>query len=137
LLNLKDKVLSELDNVSSEIGNYSISFEYLEKYTKVVLEKYPRYAMALKKMLKKQEESKKTQLEEKEEEIKTLKNEIEEKKRVDGEIRKSIEVNINLKTKIEESKRIEELLKNQVNEKEDSCHKLEAKVVDLRKKVEK
>jgi hypothetical protein len=32
---------------------------------------------------------------------------------------------------------IEELLKNQVNEKEYSCHKLEAEVVDLRKKVEK
>jgi hypothetical protein len=28
-------------------------------------------------------------------------------------------------------------LKNQVNEKEESCHKLEAEVVDLRKKVEK
>jgi len=33
--------------------------------------------MALKKMLKEQEESKKTQLEEKQEEIKRLKNEIE------------------------------------------------------------
>ena len=32
---------------------------------------------------------------------------------------------------------IEELLKNQVNVKEESCHKLEAEVVDLRKKVEK
>jgi hypothetical protein len=28
-------------------------------------------------------------------------------------------------------------LKNQVNEKEESCHKLEVEVVDLRKKVEK
>jgi hypothetical protein len=28
-------------------------------------------------------------------------------------------------------------LKNQVNEKEESCHKLEAKFIDLRKKVEK
>jgi hypothetical protein len=28
-------------------------------------------------------------------------------------------------------------LKNQVNEKEESCHKLEAEVVDLRRKVEK
>jgi hypothetical protein len=137
LLKLKDKVLSELDDVSSEIGHYSISFEYLEKYTKEVLEKYPRYTMALKKMLKEQEESKKTQLEEKEEEIKRLKNEIEEKKKVDDELSKSLEVNVNLKTKIEEAKRIEELLKNQVNEKEESCHKLEAEVVDLRKKVEK
>ena len=28
-------------------------------------------------------------------------------------------------------------MKNQVNEKEESCHKLEAEVIDLRKKVEK
>jgi hypothetical protein len=41
-LKLKDKVLSELDDVSSEIGHYSIAFEYLEKYTKEVLEKYPK-----------------------------------------------------------------------------------------------
>ena len=72
---IKNKILSKLDDVSSEIGHYSISFEYLEKYTKEVLEKYPRYTMALKKILKEQEESKKTQLEEKEEEIKRLKNE--------------------------------------------------------------
>jgi hypothetical protein len=32
---------------------------------------------------------------------------------------------------------VEELIKNQVNEKEESCHKLEAEVVDVRKKVEK
>jgi hypothetical protein len=137
LLNLKDKFLFELDNVSSEIRHYSIPFEYLEKYTNEVLEKYPRYTMALKQMLKKQEEIKQTQLGEKEEEIKILKNEIEEKKKVDDDPSKSLEVNVNLKTKIEEAKRIEELLKNKVNEKEESCHKLEAKVVDLRKKVEK
>jgi hypothetical protein len=88
-------------------------------------------------MLKEQEESKKTQLEEKEEEIKRLKNEIEENKKLDDEISKSLEVNVHLKTQIEEAKRVEELLKNQVNEKEESCHKLEAEVVDLRKKVEK
>jgi hypothetical protein len=39
-----------------------------------------------------------------------------------------------LKT-IEEAKRVGELLKDQINEKEESCHKLEAEVVDLRKKV--
>jgi hypothetical protein len=141
LLKLKDKVLSELDDVSYEIGNSSTSFEYLEKYTKEILEEYPRHTMALKQMLKEQEESKKTQLEEKEEEIKRLKNEIisqaEEKKKVDDELRKILEVNVNLKTQIEEAKRIEELLKNQVNEKEESCHKLEAEVVDLRRKEEK
>ena len=82
-------------------------------------------------------ESNKTQLEEKEEEITRLKNEIEEKKKVDEELRKGLEVNVNLKTKIEEAKRIEELLKIQINEKEESCCKLEAEIVDLRKKVEK
>jgi hypothetical protein len=121
-----------------EIGYGSIAFEYLEKYTKEVLEKYPRHTMTLKQMLKKQEESKKTQLEEKEEEIKRLKIDIisqaEEKKKVDEE---TSEIIVNLKTQLEEEKRIEELLKNQVNEKEESCHKLEAEVVDLRRKVEK
>jgi hypothetical protein len=100
--------------------------------------------MTLKQMLKKQEEietKQGTQLEEKKEEIKRLKNEIisqaEEKKKVDDELSKILEVNVNLKTQIEEAKRIEELLKNQVNEKEESCHKLEVEVFDLRKKVEK
>jgi hypothetical protein len=88
-------------------------------------------------MLKEQEESKMTQLEEKEEDIKRLKNEIEENKKVDDEINKSLEVYIHLKTQIEEDKRVEELVKNQVNEKEESCHNLEAEVVDLRKKVDK
>jgi hypothetical protein len=87
-------------------------------------------------MLKEQEESNKTQLEEKEEEITRLKNEKEHKK-VDDEINKSLETIVHLKTQIEESIRVEELLKNQINEKEEACHKLEAEVVDLRKKVEK
>jgi hypothetical protein len=87
-------------------------------------------------MLKEQEESNKTQLEEKEEEITRLKNEKEDMK-VDDEISKSFETIVHLKTQIEEAKRVEELLKNQINEKEESCHKLEAEVVDLRKKVEK
>jgi hypothetical protein len=39
--------------------------------------------------------------------------------------------------KLKEAKRIEELLKIQINEKEESCCKLEAKIVDRRKKVEK
>jgi hypothetical protein len=88
-------------------------------------------------MLKEQEESKRSQLEEKEEEIKRPKNEIEENNKVDDDIIKSIEVNIHLKTQPEEAKRVEELLKNQVNEKEESCHKLESEVVDLRNKVDK
>jgi hypothetical protein len=57
--------------------------------------------------------------------------------KVYDELRKSLEVNVNMNIKIEEAKRIKELLKNQVNENEESCHKLEAEVVDLRKKIEK
>jgi hypothetical protein len=56
--------------------------------------------------------------------------------KVDDEIRKSFETIVHLKTQIEEAKRIEELSKNQINEKEESCCKLEAEIVDLRKKVE-
>jgi hypothetical protein len=85
--------------------------------------------LKLREILKEQEESNKTQLEEKEEEIKIIRNEKDDKK-VDDDIRKSPET-------IEEAKRIEELLKNQINEKEESCHKLEVEVVDLRNKVEK
>jgi hypothetical protein len=51
------------------------------------------------------------------------------------EISKIFETIIHLKTQIEEAKRVEELLKDQINEKEDSSHKLEDEVVDLRKKV--
>jgi hypothetical protein len=56
--------------------------------------------------------------------------------KVDDEIRNFFETIVHLKTQIEEAKRIDELLKNQINEKEESCCKLEAKIVDLRKKVE-
>ena len=56
---------------------------------------------------------------------------------VDDEINKNFEIIVHLKTQIEEAKRIEELLKNQINEKEQSCCKLEDEIVDLRKKVEK
>jgi hypothetical protein len=84
-------------------------------------------------MLKEQKESNKTRLYEKEEEITRLKNEKEDKK-VDDEISKSIEIIVHLKTQIEEAKGVEKLLKNQVNEKEGSCHKLEVEVVGLRKK---
>jgi hypothetical protein len=87
-------------------------------------------------MLKEQEERNKTKLEEKEEEITRLKKEKEDMK-VDYEIRKNFETIIHLNTQIEGAKRIEELLKNQRNEKEESCCKLEAEIVDLRMKVEK
>jgi hypothetical protein len=56
---------------------------------------------------------------------------------VDDEISKSFETIVHLKTQIEEAKRIEELLKIQINEKEESFCKLEDEIVNLRKKVEK
>ena len=90
--------------------------------------------MKLKGILKEQEESSK--LEEKEEEI-TILNNGKEDMNIDDDISKSFETIIHLKTQIEEAKRIEELLKIQINVKEESCCKLEAKIVDLRKKVEK
>jgi hypothetical protein len=86
-------------------------------------------------MFKELEEISKTQLEENEEEITRLKNEKEDMK-VDDEISKSFETIVHLKTQIEEAKRVEELLKDQINEKEESCHKLEVEFFDLRKKVE-
>jgi hypothetical protein len=80
-------------------------------------------------MIKEQEESNK-----KEEEITRLNNGKEDMN-VDDEISKSFETIVHLKTQIEEAKRIEELLKIEINEKEESCCKLEAEIVDLRKKV--
>ena len=56
--------------------------------------------------------------------------------KVDDEIRKSFETIVHLKIQIEEAKRIEKLLKNQINEKEESCCNIEDEIVDLRKKVE-
>jgi hypothetical protein len=87
-------------------------------------------------MIKEQEDINKTKLEEKEEEITRLKNGKEDIN-VDDEISKRFETIVHIKTQIEEAKRIEELLKNQINKKEESCCKLEAEIVDLRKKVEK
>jgi hypothetical protein len=40
-------------------------------------------------------------------------------------LEKVFETIIHLKTQIEEAKRVEELLKNQINEKEESCDKLD------------
>jgi hypothetical protein len=141
-----EKVEEELSELKRKVewglyeynyDHFYIEYSYLSDNTKIFLKKSQRHILKLKEMLKEQEESKKNLLEEKEEEIKRLKNEIEENKKVDDEIIKIFEVNIHLKTQIEEAKIIEELLKNQVIEKEESCHKLEVEVVDLRKKVEK
>jgi hypothetical protein len=134
LSELKEKVERGLYEYRND--HYYINYGYLSNNTKNFLKKIQRNILKLKEMLKEQKESNKTQLEEKEEDITRLTNEKEDKK-VDDEIRKSFEIIVHLKTKIEESKRVEELLKNQVNENEESCHKLEDEVVDLRKKVEK
>lgn len=45
--------------------------------------------------------------------------------------------NIRLKTQVEEVRRIEEILKDQFDEKDRTCQKLEMEVVDIRKKDEK
>jgi hypothetical protein len=114
--------------------HFYTQYNYLSDNTKKFLRRIQRYILKLKGMLKEQEESSK--LEEKEEEITRLKNGKEDMN-INDEIRKSFETIVHLKTKIEEAKRIEELLKIQINEKEDSCCKLESEIVDLRKKVEK
>jgi hypothetical protein len=108
-------------------------YNYLSDHTKKFLRRSQRHILKLKGMLKEQEESSK--LEEKEEEITRLNNGKEDMNIYD-EISKSFETIVHLKTQIEEAKRIEELLKIQINEKEESCCKLEAEIVDLRKKVE-
>jgi hypothetical protein len=84
---------------------------------------------------------------EKEEEIERLKNEIsqeKEEKKEDDEPRKTLaelkelmESYVNLKIQFEEAKRREEVVRNQLNKKEESCHKMEAEVVNIRNKVEK
>jgi uncharacterized protein (DUF342 family) len=97
-LKLKYKVINGFEEVSEEIGDDSNAFEDLEIFTKESIEKYQRHIMALRQILKKQDESETKQrikLDEKEEEIKRLKNEIisqeEEKKKVDDELSKIIE----------------------------------------------
>jgi hypothetical protein len=100
-------------------------YNYLLDNTKKFLRRSQRYILKLKGMLKEQQESSKLEENEKED------------INVDDDIRKSFETFFHLKIQIEEAKRIEELLKIQINEKEESCCKLEAEIVDLRKKVEK
>jgi hypothetical protein len=104
---------------------YSNDHNYIDysDNTKKFLRRSKRHILKLREMLKEQEENNKTQLEEKEEEITRLKNEKEDMK-VDDEISKSPETIVHIKTEIEEAKRVEELLKNQINKKEESCHQL-------------
>jgi hypothetical protein len=134
ILELKEKVERGLYEYNND--HYYIDYSYLSDNTKRFLKKSQKHILKLKEMLKELEESSKTQLEEKEEEITRLKNGKEDMN-VNDEISRSFETIVHVKTQIEEAKRIEELLKSKINEKEESCCKLEAKIVDLRKKVEK
>jgi hypothetical protein len=132
LLKLQKEVEEGLYRYRSD--HYYIDYNYLSDNTKKFLTRSLSHILKLKEMIKDQEESNKTLLEEKEQDITRLKNG-KEYMNVDDEIRKMFETIVHLKTQIEESKIIEELLKIQINEKEESCCKLEAD--DLRKKVEK
>jgi hypothetical protein len=109
-------------------------YNYLSDNTKKFLRRSQRNILKLKGMMKEQEE--RSKLKEKEEEITRLKNGKEDMN-IDDEISKIFETIIHLKTQIEEAKRIEELLKIQINEKEESCCNLETEIIDLRKKVDK
>jgi hypothetical protein len=83
--------------------------------------------------------------EENEEKINRLKNEIsqaKEEKKEDDVSRKKIVVlkelrenYANLKIQLEEAKRREEVVRNQLDKKEESCHEMEEKAVNLIKKV--
>jgi hypothetical protein len=85
--------------------------------------------------------------EENEEKINRLKNEIsqakEEKKEDDVSSKNIVDLKelrenyVNLKIQLEEAKRREEVVRNQLDKKEESCHEMEAEVVNLRKKVQK
>jgi hypothetical protein len=134
LLELQKEVEEGLYRYRSD--HFYTHYNYLSDNTKKFLSRSLRHILKLKETIKEQEKRNKTQSEEKEEDITRLKNEKEDMN-VKDDINKSFEIIFHLKTKIEEAKRIEELLKNQINEKEESCCKLEAKIVDLRKKVEK
>jgi lipid II:glycine glycyltransferase (peptidoglycan interpeptide bridge formation enzyme) len=81
-----EEVEEELSKIKNKVDwglyeyNYDhiyIDYSYLSNNTKRCLEKNQNHILKLKKMLKEQEESKRSQLEEKEEDIKILMNEIE------------------------------------------------------------
>jgi hypothetical protein len=76
-----------------------------------------------------------------------LKNEIsqaKENKKEDDELSRNLvdlkelrEINVNMKTQLEEAKIREEVVRNQLNKREESCHKSKVEVVNLIKKIEK
>jgi septal ring factor EnvC (AmiA/AmiB activator) len=106
LLKLKDKILDVLE---AKDDQYTFDPDFnLDEYIKESLEKYQRHAMALRKILMKQEKY-----------IKRLKTDIisqaEEKNKVDDEIRKILKFNVHLKTQIKEARRREEKSKRFMN----------------------
>jgi hypothetical protein len=103
LLKLQKEVEEGLYRYRSD--HYYIDCNYLSDKTKKFLRRSLRHILKLKEMIKEQEESNKTLLEEKEEEITRLKNE-KEVINVDDEISKSFETIVHLETQIEEAKRI-------------------------------
>jgi hypothetical protein len=129
ILKLQKEIEEGLYRYKSD--HFYTHYNYLSDNTKKFLRRSQRHILKLKEMIKEQEESNK-----KEEEITRLKNGKEDM-HIDDDISKSFETIVHLKTQIEEAKRIEELLKIKINEKEESCCKLEDEIVDLRKKVEK
>ena len=66
-----------------------------------------------------------------------MQNQLKVSKKIFEEIEETKATNIRLKTQVEEVRRIEEILKDQLDEKDRTCQKLEMEVVDLRKKDEK
>jgi hypothetical protein len=141
--------VKEKEKEDDELGNQKHILEIKEKL------KYNKEIISEKKIQleNKEDEIKrlKTKVvdltEENEEKINRLKNEIsqaKEEKKEDDVSRKNIadlkelrENYVNLKIQLEEAKRREEVVRNQLDKKEESCHELEAEVVNLRKKVEK
>ena len=66
-----------------------------------------------------------------------MQNQLKVSKNISKELEETKATNIRLKTQVEEARRIEETLKDQLDEKDRTCHKLEMEVIDLRKKDEK
>jgi hypothetical protein len=108
LLKLQKEIEEGLYRYRSD--HYYIDYNYLSDNTKKFLRRSLRHILKLKEMIKEEEESNKTQLEENEEEITRLKDGKDDMN-VEEDISKSFETIVHLKTQIEEAKIIEELLK--------------------------
>ena len=66
-----------------------------------------------------------------------MQDQLKVSKRISEELEETKATNIRLNTQVEEVRRIEEVLKDQLDEKDRTCQKLEMEVVDLKKKDEK